>query len=171
MIHLILGGRRSGKSKRGEQLALSLSDSPVYLATSRKWDEDFSRRIEAHVESRGSHWTTIEEERFLSQLDLSGRVVLVECVTMWLTNIFTDLEFDEARAFVEARRELDSLLPLPRHLVFVSSETGLGIHPETEAGRRFADLQGEVNHYIAARADHVELVVAGLPLVIRAGIE
>lgn len=170
MIHLILGGRRSGKSRRGEELALGLAESPVYLATSRKWDEDFARRIETHVQSRSSRWITIEEERSLSREDLSGRTVLVECVTMWLTNLFTDFAFDEAKALDEARRELDALFPIPRHIVFVSSETGLGLHPETAAGRKFADLQGEVNHYIAARADHVELVVAGLPLVIRHGI-
>lgn len=170
MIHLILGGRRSGKSRRGEELALDLAEDPVYLATSRKWDEDFARRIEAHVQSRSGRWVTIEEERRLSRDDLSGRTVLVECITMWLTNLFTDLAFDEAKALDEARRELDKLFPIPHHIVFVSSETGLGLHPETDGGRKFADLQGEVNHYIAARADHVELVVAGLPLVIRHGI-
>jgi len=87
-IILITGGQRSGKSQQAEQLALSLSDHPVYLATAHIWDDEFRERVKRHQERRGSQWTNIEEEKFLSRHDLTGRVVVIDCVTLWLTNFF-----------------------------------------------------------------------------------
>ena len=96
-IILITGGARSGKSSYAEKLALSLSDAPVYLATARIWDEEFRERVRRHQARRGPQWTNIEEEKLLSRHDLSGRVVLVDCLTLWATNFFFDLDSDVDR--------------------------------------------------------------------------
>lgn len=85
-IILITGGQRSGKSTKAEALALSLSTNPVYVATAKVWDEEFRERVRRHQERRGPEWTNIEEELYLSRHDLTGRVVVVDCVTLWLTN-------------------------------------------------------------------------------------
>jgi len=90
-IILITGGQRSGKSSYAEKLALSLCENPIYMATSRVWDEEFALRVKRHKEGRGLCWTNIEEEKDLSKHDVSGRVVLIDCVTLWGTNFFYDL--------------------------------------------------------------------------------
>ena len=89
-IILITGGQRSGKSQYAEQLALSFSDHPVYVATAHIWDEEFKLRVERHQQRRGSNWTNIEEEKELSRHDLTGRVAVIDCVTLWCTNYFFD---------------------------------------------------------------------------------
>ena len=87
-IILITGGQRSGKSQKAESLALELSDNPVYLATAHIWDEEFRRRVEIHQQRRGPQWTNIEEEKFLSRHNVEGRVVVIDCITLWCTNFF-----------------------------------------------------------------------------------
>ena len=99
-IILITGGARSGKSSYAEQLALSLSPTPVYLATARVWDEEFRQRVQKHQERRGPEWTNIEEEKELSKHQLAGRVVLIDCITMWCNNFFFDLN-DEVDTTLE----------------------------------------------------------------------
>lgn len=84
----ISGGQRSGKSNFAQKMAEELSPTPTYLATARCWDKEFEKRIERHKASRGDHWRNIEEQRFISHLELDGEVVLMDCVTLWLTNIF-----------------------------------------------------------------------------------
>ena len=88
-IILITGGQRSGKSKKAEELALSLSPNPVYMATAHIWDEEFRERVRIHQERRGPQWTNIEEEMYLSRHDMTGRVVVIDCVTLWLTNLIS----------------------------------------------------------------------------------
>ena len=85
---MITGGQRSGKSKYAEELALKLADNPVYVATAHVWDEEFRERVRRHQERRGPQWTNIEEEKYLSQHDLTWRVAVIDCVTLWLTNFF-----------------------------------------------------------------------------------
>ena len=97
-IIMITGGARSGKSSYAEQLALSLSPTPVYLATARVWDEEFRQRVQKHQERRGPEWTNIEEEKELSKHQLAGRVVLIDCITMWCNNFFFDLNDEVAYA-------------------------------------------------------------------------
>ena len=87
-IILITGGQRSGKSSYAEKMALSLSDNPVYMATAHIWDDEFRERVLRHQERRGPQWTNIEEEKYISKYDLFGRVVLVDCLTLWSTNFF-----------------------------------------------------------------------------------
>ena len=101
-IILITGGARSGKSTYAEKLALSLSPNPVYLATARIWDEEFRKRVIHHQERRGPEWTNIEEDKELSRHSLSGRTVLIDCITLWCTNFFFDLDADTDRSLAAA---------------------------------------------------------------------
>ena len=89
-IIFITGGQRSGKTSYAEQLALSLAEHPVYLATAHVWDEEFRQRIVRHQQNRGPRWVNVEEERVLSRHDFNGRVVVVDCLTLWCTNFFFD---------------------------------------------------------------------------------
>lgn len=167
MLYYISGGQRSGKSRYAQELALELSDSPVYLATSRIWDDDLKSRIEYHREDRDERWTTFEEEKNISQLALDGRVVVMDCVTLWLTNFFTDNGYHVQKSLEEAKAELDKFLQKDFTLIVISNEIGMGLHADTEAGRKFTDLQGWMNQYIARKADKAYLMVSGLPLELK----
>ncbi len=166
-ITLITGGQRSGKSSFAQRLALERSESPVYIATSRVWDDEHRRRIERHRADRGPQWTNIEEEKHPSVHDLGGRTVVVDCVTLWCTNFFFDLGGDTDRALAEAKAEFDLLAAADADFIFVTNEIGLGGVSENALQRRFTDLQGWVNQYIAQRADAVYMMVSGLPLRIK----
>ncbi len=167
MLYYISGGQRSGKSRYAQDLALQLSPSPVYLATSRAWDDDHRQRIARHVADRDARWTTLEEEKYLSRLDLGGRVVVLDCVTLWLTNFFTDAKYDVETALHQAQQEFDKLRQQDCTLLVISNEIGMGLHAPTEAGRKFTDLQGWLNQYIAQRADRAIFMVSGLPLTVK----
>lgn len=167
MLYYISGGQRSGKSHYAQQLALQLSERPVYLATSRLWDDDHRQRIARHVADRDARWTTMEEEKYLSRLDLTGRTVVLDCVTLWLTNFFTDAQYEVAATLQQAKDEFDKLLRQDCTLVVISNEIGMGLHAPTEAGRKFADIQGWLNQHIAQRADRAIFMVSGLPLVVK----
>lgn len=167
-IILITGGQRSGKSGYAQRLALSLAKNPVYLATSRIWDEEFRRRVERHQRDREPEWTNIEEEKFLSRHDLSGRVVVIDCVTLWATNFFFDNSSDVDRSLALLREEFDRFIRQKNaYLIFVTNELGMGGVPMDEVQRKFTDLQGWLNQYIAAQADEVILMVSGIPLKIK----
>ena len=165
-VILITGGQRSGKSEEAERLALSLSDRPVYLATAHVWDEEFRLRVERHQQRRGPQWTNIEEERRLSRHDLRGRVVLVDCITLWLTNIFFDLQ-DTEKALAEAKAEFDRLVAQDATFIFVTNEIGSGGVSTDAVQRQFTDLQGWMNQYVARRADEVLLMVSGIAVKIK----
>jgi adenosylcobinamide kinase/adenosylcobinamide-phosphate guanylyltransferase len=167
MIHYISGGQRSGKSQYAEQQALLLSDNPVYLATSRIWDEDHRARVLLHKNGRDSCWQNIEEEKELSKLELAGKTVVLDCVTLWLTNFFTDNNYDVEVALAEAKTEFDVFIAQDFNLIIISNEIGMGVHATTDGGRKFADLQGWMNQYIAQRADKATFMVSGLPLRLR----
>nr|WP_314773491.1 bifunctional adenosylcobinamide kinase/adenosylcobinamide-phosphate guanylyltransferase [uncultured Porphyromonas sp.] len=166
-IHLITGGERSGKSTYAEAEALRLSPQPVYIATARIWDEEFAERVRRHQARRGTEWTNIEEEKALSRHPLSGRTVLIDCVTLWATNFFFDLEQDIDRALQEMKAELERLFAQDAHFILVTNEIGLGGVPMDPVQRRFTDLQGWINQYIAARADRVTLMVCGIPVPVK----
>ena len=166
-IILITGGARSGKSGYAEKVALSLSDAPVYLATARIWDEEFRERVRRHQARRGPQWTNIEEEKQLSRHDLSGRVVLVDCLTLWATNFFFDLESDVDRALAALQEEFDRFTQQDATFIFVTNEIGMGGTSDNAIQRRFTDLQGWMNQYAAARADEVILMVSGIPVKIK----
>lgn len=166
-IVLITGGARSGKSSYAEQLALSLSPTPMYMATARIWDEEFRQRVLRHQERRGPEWTNIEEEKRLSRHDVKGRVVLVDCVTLWCTNFFFDNQSDINLALEAVKEEFDRFTSQEATFVFVTNEIGMGATSDNELQRKFTDLQGWVNQYIAARADEVLLMVSGIAVKIK----
>ncbi len=166
-ITLITGGMRSGKSNYAEQMALSLSDSPVYLATSRIWDDEFKDRVLKHQLNRGTQWTNIEEEKVLSQQNVNGRVVVIDCVTLWSTNFFFDLGSDIEEALNAIKTEFDLFTSQNAHFIFVTNEIGMSGVSKNDLQRKFTDLQGWVNQYIAYKADKVILMVSGIPVQIK----
>lgn len=166
-IILITGGARSGKSSYAEKLALSLSPNPVYMATSRIWDEEFRQRVLRHQANRGSEWTNIEEEKELSRHQLEGRVILIDCVTLWCTNFFFDLDADIDKALTAAKEEFSRFTKQDATFIFVTNEIGMGGTSENEVQRKFTDMQGWMNQYIAAQADKVILMVTGIPVNVK----
>jgi adenosylcobinamide kinase/adenosylcobinamide-phosphate guanylyltransferase len=166
-IILITGGQRSGKSTKAEELALSLSTSPIYIATAHVWDEEFRERVIKHQERRGPQWTNIEEETALSKHDLTGRVAVVDCVTLWLTNFFFQNNSDVDKSLEAAKAEFDAFTQHDATYIFVTNEIGSGGVSENAIQRKFTDLQGWMNQYIASRADEVILMVSGIPMRIK----
>lgn len=166
-IILITGGQRSGKSKKAEELALSLSENPVYMATAHIWDEEFQERVRKHQERRGPQWTNIEEERNLSLHDMKGRVVVIDCVTLWLTNFFFANDSDVDKSLEEAKAGFDKFTTPDATYIFVTNEIGLGGVSENAVQRKFSDLQGWMNQYIAQKADEVILMVSGIEMKIK----
>lgn len=163
----LLGGARSGKSRYAQSLALGMTARPLYVATSRVWDADHAERIARHRRERGPEWRTIECDTALGSLPLEGEVAVIDCVTLWLSNLFHDngAHVDACREL--ARVEVDQLMQHEARLIIVSNEVGQSLHAPTEVGRKFTDLQGLVNQDIAARADNVALMVAGIPLYVK----
>jgi len=168
-VILILGGARSGKSRRAEAVALSLSQQPVYIATAPLIDHDpeWLARIERHRSERADQWQLIEEELELaSTLEKHSNaeaVVLVDCMTLWLSNlIYSDKSLEQEIA------SLCALLPtLSGHIILVANEVGMGLVPEHPEGRAFRDAQGRLNQQLAALANRVEFVAAGLPICLK----
>ncbi len=166
-IIFITGGQRSGKSSYAQKLAESLSENPVYLATSRIWDDDFKKRIERHKQDRGDNWLTIEEDKELSKLIFKDNVVVLDCVTLWLTNLYYDNKYDIDKTLQDAKREFNALVNQDFILIVVSNEIGMGIHADNESARKFTDLQGWINQYIASLSDDAWLMVSGIPVKIK----
>jgi adenosylcobinamide kinase/adenosylcobinamide-phosphate guanylyltransferase len=168
MICLITGGERSGKSSYAENLAKELAMKPIYVATARKWDDDFQKRIDRHQKDRDEHWINIEKEKYLSEINFSGQVAIVDCVTLWLTNFFVDTKNDVALSLEQAKAEFDQIANQQNTtIVIVTNEIGMGVHADTPIGRKFTELQGWMNQYIAKKADKVILMVSGIPLTIK----
>ena len=167
-IILITGGQRSGKSRYAEELALSLADNPLYVATAHVWDEEFRERVRRHQERRGPQWTNIEEEKFLSRNDLTGRVAVIDCVTLWLTNFFFENQNHDTQQVLDmVKAEFDRFTAQDATFIFVSNEIGSGGVSVDAVQRRFTDLQGWMNQHIASRADEVILMVSGIPVTVK----
>lgn len=165
--HFLLGGARSGKSSRAQTIAEQSQLDKVFIATAEAGDDEMAERIARHVVDRGESWTTVEAPLQLcaairANCDPS-RVVVVDCLTLWLSNIMHE-EFDLESSIGELA-ELVASTKAP--LILVSNEVGMGIVPESELSRRFRDAQGRLNSSIAAACAHVELVVAGIPLLVK----
>ncbi|MEW5666572.1 bifunctional adenosylcobinamide kinase/adenosylcobinamide-phosphate guanylyltransferase [Pseudomonas putida] len=169
MRNLILGGARSGKSRLAEQLA-SASGLPVtYIATSQPLDGEMNERVLLHRQRRSDDWGLIEEPLALAAVlraeAAEGRCLLVDCLTLWLTNLLM-LE-DDQRLAEERDALLACLEQLPGTLILVSNETGLGVVPMGELTRRYVDLAGWLHQAVAERCQRVVLTVAGLPLILK----
>lgn len=160
----ILGGARSGKSRFAENLIATSGIERHYIATGRAWDDEMQARIDQHRADRGPSWTTHEEPLDLTErltaIDAEGRAILVDCLTLWLTNLMM-----EGRDIAAQSATLAGFLPHAKaRLVIVSNEVGLGIVPENRMAREFRDYAGRLHQMIAASAADVYFIAAGLPL-------
>ena len=164
-LTLVLGGARSGKSRYAESLVCALPPPWFYLATATAGDDEMAARIEAHRARRTAPWRTVEAPRDLAgALTACGKApALVDCLTLWLSNLM----LAEADIEAEINRLDKALQAAAAPVVLVANEVGLGIVPDHPLGRRFRDWQGLLNQCVAARADRVALMVAGLPLVLK----
>ncbi len=167
-ITLITGGQRSGKSSFAERYALSLSDSPVYMATSRVWDDDYLQRIQRHQKDRGEQWCNIEEEKYLSRHTLNQSVIVIDCVTLWTTNFFFDQSEDSLDdIFQSVMTEFHKFTQHNNHYIFVTNEIGQGGISIDPIQRRFTDLLGWINQAIAEQANNVTFMISGLPMQLK----
>ncbi|WP_367868068.1 bifunctional adenosylcobinamide kinase/adenosylcobinamide-phosphate guanylyltransferase [Pedobacter sp. WC2423] len=167
MLVFITGGVRSGKSAYAQKRVQELCSDPVYVATAKIWDDDFQERVKRHQDDRGPEWTNFEAYRNLHHLPLEGRYVVIDCVTLWLTNFFMDHHNDIDLALADFKKEIDQLLEIHGTFFIISNELGMGLHAETPVGRKFADLQGWANQYVAAKADQAIFMVSGLPMFLK----
>ncbi len=170
MLELIIGGARSGKSRFAERLAADSGLAVTYIATSQPLDGEMTERIAHHRERRPAHWTLVEEPlqlaRVLREQAAANRCLLVDCLTLWLTNL---LMLDDAMRLAEERDALlECLDGLPGRILLVSNETGLGVVPLGELTRRYVDEAGWLHQAVAERAQRVTFMVAGLPMTLKA---
>ena len=167
MIIFVTGGARSGKSSYAQTMALSIAANPIYVATARKWGGDFDDRIRRHQSDRGPEWESIEAEKQVSKTAIENRVAVIDCVTLWLTNFFIDHKNDIDKSLADFKNEIDTLDKMNGTFIIVSNEIGMGVHAETDIGRKFTDLQGWANQYTAAKATTVVLMVSGIAVTIK----
>lgn len=169
MLELILGGARSGKSRLAERIALESGLPVTYIATSQPLDGEMTERIAHHRARRPVDWALVEEPlalaRVLRENARQGRCALVDCLTLWLTNLL--MLDDPARLIEERDALLDCLATLPGRVLLVSNETGLGIVPLGDLSRRYVDEAGWLHQALAERCQRVSFVVAGLPMVLK----
>lgn len=148
------------------------------MATSRIWDEEFKHRVELHKQRRGPQWTNIEEEKFLSMHNLEGKVAVIDCVTLWATNFFFDLQNECSRSakaagehvertLKEVKNEFEKFTSQDSTFIFVTNEIGSGGVSDNEIQRKFTDVEGWLNQYIASKADEVIMMVCGIPMKVK----
>lgn len=170
-IIYVSGGQRSGKSRFAQEQAEAISAHPIYLATARVLDDEFRERVRRHKEDRGEHWHSIEIEKSISLFrapdKIKDPVIVLDCVTLWLTNLLLDHESDSEKTLSEAKDEWDRFKSKEGTCFVISNEIGMGLVSEHELGRKFTDLQGFLNQYIAAAADEAYFLVSGNPLRIK----
>ncbi len=169
MKSLILGGMKSGKSRFAEQLATQLAQPVVYIATAQAWDDDMRERIRIHQHQRPSQWQTVEAPLHLAatltQQDAPNRTILVDCLTLWITQL---LCHDNPALLAQELTAFQILLPqLKADIILVSNETNMGVIPMDALSRRFCDISGKLHQTLAPMMDNLVLTVAGLPLYIK----
>ncbi|ALB64071.1 Adenosylcobinamide-phosphate guanylyltransferase [Cronobacter condimenti 1330] len=177
---LITGGARCGKSRHAQQLAEQAGSHVLYIATSQVFDDEMAQRVAHHQASRPAHWRTLETWRDLAQAAETAPepVVLIECVTTWITNILFSLAGDEPEACwdyaameAEIARHVTALIAActraSAQVIIVTNEVGMGIVPENRLARHFRDIAGRVNQQLAQAADEVWLVVSGIGVKIK----
>jgi len=166
-IIVITGGARSGKSQYAEQRAIEMGDRRLYVATAEARDEEMAQRIAEHRKRRGNQWRTIEEPLELTQSLVAQRgktdCALVDCLTLWISNLL--IQHDEEHAAKKVQELIEKLPELDFHLVFVTNEVGSGIVPDNLLARKFRDLTGRTNQRMAQAANEVILMVAGIPVI------
>lgn len=169
MLQLILGGARSGKSRLAEQTAISMQLAVTYVATAQALDSEMQSRIAHHQNQRPAHWSLIEEPLFLAKtlqkIDRPNQIILVDCLTLWLTNLLL-LDDQNVQEF-ECEQLLKVLPKLQSEIILVSNETGLGVVPLGEISRRFVDEAGRLHQVLGQIADKVMFCVAGFPMILK----
>ncbi|CAI4201685.1 bifunctional adenosylcobinamide kinase/adenosylcobinamide-phosphate guanylyltransferase [Acinetobacter baumannii] len=169
MLQLILGGARSGKSRLAEQTAISMQLAVTYVATAQALDPEMQSRIVHHQNQRPAHWSLVEEPLFLAKtlqkIDRPNQIILVDCLTLWLTNLLL-LEDQNIQQF-ECEQLLKILPTLESEVILVSNETGLGVVPLGEISRRFVDEAGRLHQALGQIADKVVFCVAGFPMILK----
>ncbi|WP_439153918.1 bifunctional adenosylcobinamide kinase/adenosylcobinamide-phosphate guanylyltransferase [Yoonia sp.] len=165
-LTLVLGGAASGKSAFAETLVLQGTNAPVYIATAQIFDAEMAAKVSRHRDQRGNHWFTIEEPLDLPSVlgrCTQDQAVLIDCATLWLTNVILG-DHDIA---AHTNRLSAALRACPAPVVIVSNEVGQGIVPDNALSRKFRNAQGTLNQIIAAEADLVVAIMAGLPLTLK----
>jgi len=169
MLQLILGGARSGKSRLAEQIAKDSGLSVVYIATAQALDDEMQQRIEHHRQQRPEHWQVCEEPIYLAdrllQCDQPNQLILVDCLTLWLTNLL--LSEDTTLLQQQTEKLLAVLAQLQAQIILVSNETGLGVVPMGEISRRFVDEAGRLHQALGQLAHKVTFCVAGFPMILK----
>ncbi|MEM0899027.1 MAG: bifunctional adenosylcobinamide kinase/adenosylcobinamide-phosphate guanylyltransferase [Pseudomonadota bacterium] len=164
---LVLGGARSGKSAFAENLAASSRLSPIYIATAQVFEAEMRSRVDQHIKRRGNNWETVEEpddlEGALLKNAKPGRVVLVDCLTLWITNLM----MSDADVADRSDRLVEVCSKIKSPIVLVSNEVGMGIVPDNKMARDFRDHAGHLHQRLATVARQVYLVSAGLPLTLK----
>lgn len=170
-VIMVTGGTRSGKSRLAEQLAEGFPPLRGYLATGQPGDAEMAERIARHRGRRGTEWRTVEEPLQVTDalLENDGRfsVLLMDCVTLWLSNLLFHPGGGADRALLQVASFTESFAKLKTPIIIVTNEVGMGIVPEHPLARSFRDLAGEANEMIAARANEVYVVISGLPLKLK----
>lgn len=165
---MVTGGQRSGKSVFAEQLALIMSAHPTYFATARVLDEEMRKRVEIHKERRSNRWRNVEVPLGVDGISfLPHETVLVDCLTMWTMNWLFEKNEDLDNALSELKRQFDMLRASGASLIVVTNEIGLGGVSPNALQRKFADLQGYINQYVASISDEVYMLVSGIPVKIK----
>jgi len=169
MLQLILGGARSGKSRLAEQIATDSDFAVVYIATAQALDDEMQQRIEHHRQQRPEHWQVCEEPIYLAdrllQCDQPNQLILVDCLTLWLTNLL--LSEDTTLLQQQTEKLLAVLAQLQAQVILVSNETGLGVVPMGEISRRFVDEAGRLHQVLGQLAHKVTFCVAGFPMILK----
>jgi len=169
MLQLILGGARSGKSRLAEQIAKDSGLLVVYIATAQALDDEMQQRIEHHRQQRPEHWQVCEEPIYLAdrllQCDQPNQLILVDCLTLWLTNLL--LAEDTTLLQQQTEKLLAVLAQLQAQVILVSNETGLGVVPMGEISRRFVDEAGRLHQALGQLAHKVTFCVAGFPMILK----
>lgn len=169
MLQLILGGARSGKSQLAEQTAINTQLAVTYVATAQALDPEMQSRIEHHQNQRPAHWFLVEEPLYLAnalqKIDRPNQIILVDCLTLWLTNLL--LLDDQSIQQLECEQLLKVLPTLESEIILVSNETGLGVVPLGEISRRFVDEAGRLHQALGQIADKVVFCVAGFPMILK----
>jgi len=174
---LIIGGARSGKSTLAQEMALKAGGNVLFVATAEAGDEDMKKRIEMHRKSRPPHWVTLEATTHIgsriNEITPGAETVIIDCITLLINNVFmqydenTDTDLAEKEVAAEMQELLDCITRSDAHFIIVTNEVGLGVVPADRVSRLYRDMLGRANQILAARADEVYLLVAGIPLAVK----
>ena len=170
---LVLGGARSGKSSFALDLCNKMEGKRYFIATAQAFDDEMEDRIKRHQEERGCEWKTIEEtieiaER-ISEIDNENSIILVDCLTLWLSNLFMKYESDNDKVYKKIGELVSGFTDIKGRVVFVSNEVGMGIVPENKLARLYRDAAGALNRKMAEKAAKVVITFSGLPMILKEG--